>query len=732
MPEPRQESINPDITLFPHQERVVQRLMQNNGSVVMAHGVGSGKTISSLAGVDRLRKAGRAGNVLVAVPAGLKKNYADSVKNFSTFSVQVVSPKGDKEGTQYTEIDPGKTFTVVSYDMFRRDPEGLMQKTGADTLIFDEYHKVRDPGGATYRAGMKASAYAKNFMGLTGSIVNNDPVEVVPLINLAARQQVMSPAEFNSRYKRRYARARGFFGGKQYLTTMTNTQDLKKRLGGYVDYINSDETGGDKMPRRKVEEINVEMSKEQKQLYEFTLKKVNPLIAYKIRHNLPVDQKEAFHIFSMIQQARQAANSIAPFSKGVSLEQAAERTPKVKRLLDDTVTHLDTTPDGQVVLYSNLIKGGVDVLDAGLTARGIPHAVFVGKGREVGNARVTADTRNAGVEEFKSGKKKVIVLSGAGAEGLDLKNSTMFQSLDGHFNPEKTRQAEARARRLGGQAHRPPEKREVQVRRYFSTYPKPGVLGRLFGKETPTTTDQWVHSVAQRKYDLNQKLLSAFQQPKAPVPPTSAPATPAAAPRPAPAVVAVTKPQPVNPVPSRQVPTQQAPTQQAPVAVPRGHKYLWKWKDREGDDRYKYVKTSGAVLQTGITGRATIADIEKDVQSRGAAKDPKLEIPGLKKKPLGSSNGFKAYLVDGEWVRNNLSVIFGSGGHGLVHEFIPMNEIWLSDRYASATGEPVPQTRERLQSTLLHEIHEHLRMRKGLPYWHAHESARKAERLARE
>ena len=68
--------------------------------------------------------------------------------------------------------------------------------------------------------------------------------------------------------------------------------------------------------------------------------------------------------------------------------------------------------------------------------------------------------------------KRVIVISGAGAEGLDLKNATAFYALDGHFNPERILQAEVGARRLGGQSARPVEQRKVDVRRYQSTVPK--------------------------------------------------------------------------------------------------------------------------------------------------------------------------------------------------------------------------------------------------------------------
>jgi hypothetical protein len=330
---------------------------------------------------------------------------------------------------------------------------------------------------------------------------------------------------------------------------------------------------------------------------------VGPLAAYKIRNNLPVTQKEAAHIFTMISQARQAVNTLHPFKKGWSPEKGAAESTKVTKMLDDTVGHLKETSDGKVVLYSNLIKGGVDVLSAGLKARGIEHAIFVGKGRQIGDRKITEDVRNQGVSDFKSGKRKVIILSSAGAEGLDLKNATMFQSLDSHFNPERIRQAEARVRRLKGQRHRPEAERMVKVKRYLATYPKRGFLGRTFGGKPKQTTDEWIHGVALRKHRLNEKLRGAFKQeklvlpqkpkpkpvaakPMAPLPPSRNAASSAwdhkRAPKPPLPGVKLTGPSktlaPVAPLQKLELPKMKKPT-----------KYKRKWRDPVSREwRYEY------------------------------------------------------------------------------------------------------------------------------------------------
>lgn len=122
-------------------------------------------------------------------------------------------------------------------------------------------------------------------------------------------------------------------------------------------------------------------------------------------------------------------------------------------------------------------------------------------------------------------------------------------------------------------------------------------------------------------------------------------------------------------------------------------------------------------------------EITDDIQNRAIRKDPGFRLSGPWKQFVRVQESFQVYLVDGEWVRNNLSVIFGHGGHGLVHEFIPMNEIWLGKQHFKDCEEVegIPEgrltTREWFESCLLHEINEFRRMNQGAPYWKAHNHA---------
>ena len=218
-------------------------------------------------------------------------------------------------------------------------------------------------------------------------------------------------------------------------------------------------------------------------------------------------------------------------NKDLTLEESAAKSTKVKRMLDDVEDHLKNTSDGQVVIHSELLQGGLDVVEAGLKQRGLEYGKFIGKG----NAGVTEKARQQDVDDYNAGKKKILLISSAGGEGLDLPNTTMVASLDGHYNPEKVNQVEARGVRLGGLSHRPESERKVLVNRYVGVLPlaKTEVAHGIYSNISPDaifnratnggplfynpfrrikTVDQAMYEVAAQKAKGNDQLKGLFEK----------------------------------------------------------------------------------------------------------------------------------------------------------------------------------------------------------------------------
>jgi len=127
-------------------------------------------------------------------------------------------------------------------------------------------------------------------------------------------------------------------------------------------------------------------------------------------------------------------------------------------------------------------------------------------------------------------------------------------------------------------------------------------------------------------------------------------------------------------------------------------------------------------------------EIERDIAKRAIKKDKKFRLSGKWKKFLRNKRGFKVFVVDGEWARTNLSIMFAHGGHGYVHEFIPHNEIWVDSHHQANCGCKNVRSDRKMSvryrdSTILHEITEFYEMKKGLDYWPAHSIALDTERV---
>ena len=104
-----------------------------------------------------------------------------------------------------------------------------------------------------------------------------------------------------------------------------------------------------------------------------------------------------------------------------------------------------------------------------------------------------------------------MIVSGAGAEGLSLNNTTWEGMLDPHYNPERMNQMEARGVRAGGLKGR--DDRTVQINRYLATMPK------KFGifKSNLKTPDEVIYEISRNKDKQNQMFYDFLRENQEPI-----------------------------------------------------------------------------------------------------------------------------------------------------------------------------------------------------------------------
>ena len=153
----KRATLQDSAVLQPQQERVIERIKQpGTPGLIVYHGLGSGKSLSSIAAGDAL-----GGNTQVIVPASLRTNYA-------------------KELNKFVAGDPSN-FKVRSYQ--DAVTHGLQD---ADLTVFDEAHRTGRE--ALHEAAVdgfmhiEARITAESFdplMIVTSCWINNSPLTYI-------------------------------------------------------------------------------------------------------------------------------------------------------------------------------------------------------------------------------------------------------------------------------------------------------------------------------------------------------------------------------------------------------------------------------------------------------------------------------------------------------------------------------------------------------------------------
>lgn len=468
--------------LKPHQQRVIDRIQQQPGLVV-AHGMGSGKTLTSIAAAEAL-----GGKAEVLAPAALQSNYRKEIAKHVTGAPRAEFNIGSLQRAALSgEIDP------------------------ADTLIVDEAHRLRDPGSQARKAVRDAEA--KKRLLLTGTALYNRPYDLASLVNVAAGDNIFpgTQADFDRRYLGEQTTdpgwwARNVRGVKPGSTpVLKNQKELGDLLQKWVDYHENNTEG---FPARKDEIVNTGLSPKQQELYDYSMGKAPAWVKYKIRHGLPPSKAESKDLNAFSGAIRQVSVSPGGFAQQMTPEEAASHSPKIQEAYKRLAAGIAANPQHRAIVYSNFLDSGLHPYESLLKANNVAYGKFTGD--------VSKADRDKMVADYNEGRLKALLLSSAGGEGLDLKGTRQIQVLDPHWNKEKLEQVIARGIRYKSHEHLPEDQRSVNVEHYRSQLAEPGALRKMFGAKRHGSIDDYLSMMSEDKDRLNQQvreLLKKTDQP---------------------------------------------------------------------------------------------------------------------------------------------------------------------------------------------------------------------------
>lgn len=431
--------------LSSHQVDVVSRILDDRTKgLILYFGMGSGKTLSSLASAEALfqcRPDLVKGAVVVA-PASLVPNY-------------------QKEIVKYKAAR--KKYTVMSYVKASKVAANIAD---GKILIVDESHNVRNPKSAGFKAVSKLAKQAAKVLLLTGTPVANHPYEIAPLIDIVYPGSMpLDQLEFEQ-----YFGKSGLSRRREYMRSMVRKVLMFYNPPGYSSGAETPD-----FPALEYRDIFVPMTDRQRSEH----KKYARGNARRLKD---VEKKSSFYL-----KQRQLCNDVE-----------GDR-PKLELIVANCVKYANRGEKS--VVYSFFAAKGISLIAGMLLRRCVRFATFSGKQNEAEKKRAVA--------AFNEDKIMILLISDAGAEGLDLKHARHVHICDPTWNESLTAQVVGRARRF--RSHTSEDvKRLVEVHRYYCTYGKEENMDPRSYTSKNASADMLIRALAAKKDSRCKAFLKAI------------------------------------------------------------------------------------------------------------------------------------------------------------------------------------------------------------------------------
>lgn len=471
----KQAALNSTVDLQPHQKRVVDRMAAGGNRLLLYHGLGSGKSLSSIAAAESL------GDDYAAImPASLRQNYEKEVDKFTDGS--------DPELLSYTGVGLGKR------------PE-----RSYNTLVLDEAHRLRNPEAASTKAVRQLSNNSKNVLMLTGTPITNHPSDLAALLSIL-NDKTITPKKFEEdfiEYKKVYPSILSRFTGRGVgeEANLQNEGQLRKLLRGKVDYQPSKNPEGVGVTD---EIVKVPMTDNQQRIQSAVTSGIPPEWAWKLNKEFPLSKQELKALSPFLTGLRQSSLSTYRFRQDKDPIKGFEESGKLQRALKDLTEHMAVDPRKKAIIYSNYIDAGLTPYAAALDREKIPYGMFHGG--------ISQEARRQSIKDYNEGKLRALLLGPAGAEGISTKGTSLIQLLDPHWHEARSNQAKGRGLRFDSHADLPEELKNVAVKRYISESKEPSAIGRFFGYSRQRTGDEILERLAGNKERLNEQFRRVLQE----------------------------------------------------------------------------------------------------------------------------------------------------------------------------------------------------------------------------
>ena len=328
------------------------------------------------------------------------------------------------------------------------------------SIIIDEAHHLRT-GTKLQSILVTECLKAKKIVLLTGTIFYNSLTDLSVLVNIIKRDEVLP--ETNKEFK--------FFFWDDIYEAPGSVDTLKERIQGTISYFKK--TQDSHYPSSFTTYVKVDMSNGQISEYRHYLKKILSLdniqhIDYSI-----MDKRKVNNFLNVTRQLSNTLENSPDFPKILSIWEYIKNAPK------------------PIIVYSNYLANGILPLTIHLDKNKVSYALYYGE--------QTEEKRNKIIDKYNQRQIDVLLITSAGSESLDLKNTRSIHIMEPHWNESKINQIIGRAIRYDSHKTLPESERTVEIVRWIS----------VFGYKIPyETADEYLVKIAQQK----EKMFKSFDK----------------------------------------------------------------------------------------------------------------------------------------------------------------------------------------------------------------------------
>ena len=163
----------------PYQQEAIDKMV-DRGKLLLGVVMGGGKSLMTIAAIERLHDEGEVSRALIVVPSSLKYQWLSEIKKFSNARATVVdgSPQARKN---LWRCSISSRYTIINPELLARDID-IVNRHKFDAIVVDEATMLKSRTTAKSKIIKKVSASIFYRYALTGQPIENRPEELFSIM----------------------------------------------------------------------------------------------------------------------------------------------------------------------------------------------------------------------------------------------------------------------------------------------------------------------------------------------------------------------------------------------------------------------------------------------------------------------------------------------------------------------------------------------------------------------